>query len=104
MSVKTLGRCPDCGHSAPILAVDGEPTQILEHGCQARACECPGCLVIRPPEDMIRFPAGSWYCPAHALLTVGRELVALHRTGADEASFVQLLEKTLPTVLDRFPA
>lgn len=105
MSVKTLGRCPDCGEAAAILAVRGKPTEILEHGCPARACECSGCLVTRLPDEMIQFPSGAWYCPSHALLAAARELVSLHRSGpADQAATAQLLEETLPAVLDRFPA
>jgi hypothetical protein len=104
MSVKTLGRCPDCGDVASILAVRGKPTEIREHGCRARACECSGCLVTRPLEEMIQFPSGVWYCPSHALLTAAHELVSLHRTGNSQAVIAQLLEETVPTVLDRFPA
>ena len=30
MTVKTLGRCPDCGKPAPTIAIPGRATQILE--------------------------------------------------------------------------
>jgi hypothetical protein len=54
---------------------------------------------------MIQFPSGAWYCPSHALLTAARELVSLHRIGpADQSAMSELLEETLPAVLDRFPA
>ena len=104
MSVKTLGRCPECGEAAPILAIRGKPTQILEHGCRARACESSGCLVNRLPEEMIQFPSGGWYCPSHALLTAASELVALHQVGDSQTAAAKLLEKTLPAILDRFPS
>jgi hypothetical protein len=101
MSVKTLGRCPDCGLPAPILAVRGKPTEILEHGCLARACESLGCLVARMPEEMVQFPAGAWYCPSHGLLQVLHELLAIYR--GNRADMMALLfEDTVPTVLDRF--
>jgi hypothetical protein len=100
--VRTLGRCPDCGKSAPIRQARGRPSEILEHGCEARACQSPGCLVCRLPEEMIQFPDGSWYCPSHALLSAARELVTLHRSGNGQAVIKTLLEETLPAVLDRF--
>jgi hypothetical protein len=102
MSVKTLGRCPDCGAPAPILAVHGKATEILEHGCDARACEASGCLVARLKEEMVQFPGGAWYCPSHGVLMVLRELLILHRSHRPDMMAL-LLEDTVPTVLDRFP-
>ncbi len=103
MRHRTLGRCPDCGESAPVAAHGSQAAEILPHECQARACEYTGCLVTRQRGEMIQFPLGAWYCAPHALIAVGCELVALHRAGADHASFLQLLEVTLPAVLERFP-
>lgn len=103
MTVKTLGRCPDCGLLAPILLARGRASEILEHGCPAHACESPGCLVARLPDDMIQFPSGAWYCPSHALLSAARDLVSLHRAGNSQRMMDQLLEDVVPAVLDRFP-
>jgi hypothetical protein len=102
MSVKTLGRCPDCGAAAPILVVRGEPTEIFEHDCQARTCEASGCLVTRARDEMIRFPSGDWYCASHGLLTAARDLVSLHRDG-DHTAMAALLDETVPAVLAFFP-
>jgi len=103
MSVKTLGRCPDCGKPAPTIAIPGRATEVLEHGCLARACEVTGCLVARLPRDMVQFPAGAWYCPSHAALTVLRELLILHRDGKSQDVMAVLFDETVPTVLARFP-
>jgi hypothetical protein len=102
VTIRTFGRCPDCGESAPILAVAGEPTEILEHNCRARTCEASGCLVSRVPEDMVRFPSGAWYCASHALLAAAQDLVALNRD-KDSAAMAPLLDETLPAVLQFFP-
>jgi hypothetical protein len=102
MRIKTLGRCPDCGKPAPKIAIPGRATEILEHACDARACETPGCLVARLPDDMVQFPAGAWYCPSHGLLQVLHELLALYR-GNRADLMAPLFEDTVPTVLDRFP-
>jgi len=101
MSVKTLGRCPDCGKSAPTIAIPGRPTEILEHGCLARPCTVAGCLVARLPEDMVQFPAGAWYCPSHGALHVLFELLALYR-GNRSDMMAPLFEDVVPAVLDRF--
>jgi hypothetical protein len=103
MRIKTLGRCPDCGAPAPVVAVRGRPTEILEHGCQARACESSGCLVIRPSDEMIQFPSGEWYCASHALLCAARTLVSLRQNGHSQDLISVLLDETVPAVLDRFP-
>jgi len=101
--VKTLGRCPHCGKSTPVLCVPGQPGEVLEHDCDARACETPGCLVVRLPDEMIQFPTGEWYCPSHALLTAAQALVDLHATRTSHAEIVEILEDVLPGILDRFP-
>ena len=103
MKIKTLGRCPDCGLPAPILAVRGKPTEILEHGCLARACESPRCLVARLSEEMVQFPSGTWHCPSHALLDAAQDLVSLHHAGNSQRMMDQLLDEVVPAILDRFP-
>jgi hypothetical protein len=103
MTVKTLGRCPDCGKPAPTIRIPGRATEILEHGCLARPCHVAGCLVARVPDDMVQFPGGAWYCPSHGLLTVLRELLILHRSGNCQDIMAVLFDETVPTVLDRFP-
>lgn len=102
MSVKTLGRCPDCGKAAPTIRIPGRATEILEHGCLARPCSVEGCLVARLPDDMVQFPGGAWYCPSHGLLQVLFELLGLHRANRPDMMAV-LFDRTVPAVLDLFP-
>ena len=104
MNVRTLGRCPDCGEATPIVAVRGSPIEILKHGCRARPCATSGCLVSRPPEEMVQLASEGWYCPSHALLAAVRQLVALHRTAPNQALTAELLETTVPAILDHFPS
>jgi hypothetical protein len=103
MKISTLGRCPDCGKVAPVLRERGTPAEILPHDCDARACESTGCLVARLCDEMIQFPAGAWYCPNHALLSVATELVALYRVegGADWTAISELIGEALPGIIDR---
>jgi hypothetical protein len=103
MVVKTLGRCPDCGKSAPVLRAPGRPTEVLEHDCDARACETSGCLVARFPHEMVQFPGGAWYCPSHGLLTVLRDLLTLHRSCNGHDLMAVLFDETVPAVLAFFP-
>jgi hypothetical protein len=102
MSVKTLGRCPDCGKPAPTIVLPGRPTEILEHGCLAHPCRVEGCLVARLPDDMVQFPSGAWYCPSHGLLKVLRDLAILHGAGRQDMMAI-LFNRTVPLVLSRFP-
>ncbi len=65
---RTQGRCPECGESVIVEVTEGEPGKVMEHGCEARACEYPDCSVIALKEEMVQFAGGEWYCLGHGLL------------------------------------
>lgn len=95
------GRCPDCGEAVEVETRMHEPARVLPHGCLARVCEYPDCRIIALPEGMVRFDDGAWYCPSHALLTVGKTLVLLYRVegDADWSGICELIAETLPEVI-----
>jgi hypothetical protein len=78
-----------------------EPGKILEHGCDARACEYPGCAVNSLQEGMVQFAGGKWYCPDHGLLLAAKDLVSLYRAegDADWTAISEIIGETLPDVL-----
>jgi len=77
MARKTQGRCPDCGAPVLVTITRGSPAEIPPHACGARACEYEGCRVRALMDEMVRFPAGEWYCPSHGLLLAARDSRAL---------------------------
>jgi hypothetical protein len=98
---RTWGRCPHCGESVMVEVTADEPGKILEHGCDARACEYPGCAINLLKEEMVQFAGGEWYCPDHGLLLAAKDLVSLYRAegDADWTAISEILGDTLPGVV-----
>jgi hypothetical protein len=106
MAIQTLGRCPDCGASVMVTLTRGRPGEIQPHACSARACEYAGCRVRALMEEMVRFPAGEWYCPSHGLLLAARDLVALYRVegDADWTAICEIIAELLPELVAKAEA
>lgn len=101
MARQTQGRCPACGAPVLVTITRGRPTEIPPHGCGARACEHEGCRVRALMDEMVRFPAGEWYCPSHGLLLAARDLVSLYRVEgeADWTAICEIIGELLPELL-----
>ncbi len=106
MARKTQGRCPDCGAPVLVTITRGSPAEIPPHACGARACEDEGCRVRALMDEMVRFPAGEWYCPSHGLLLAARDLVALYRVegDADWTAICEIIGELLPELLAKAEA
>lgn len=103
---RTQGRCPDCGESVIVEATEGEPGQVMEHGCEARACEYPGCSVTALREEMVEFTGGEWHCPGHGLLLTAKDLVLLYRVEgeADWTAISEIIGEALPDIVAKLEA
>jgi hypothetical protein len=103
---QTLGRCPDCGESVTVKLRKGQPGEILEHGCHARACEYPACSVTALQNEMVQFAPDEWFCPSHGLLVLTKELVCLHQTegDADWTAISEIIGEMLPDVVAKAEA
>ena len=101
MARQTEGRCPDCGAPVLVTITRGRPAEIPPHGCGARACEYERCGVRGLVDEMVRFPAGEWYCPRHGLLLAARDLVALYRVegDADWTAICEIIAELLPVLV-----
>ncbi len=106
MARKTQGRCPDCGAPVLVTITRGSPAEIPPHACGARACEYEGCRVRALMDEMVRFPAGEWYCASHGLLLAARDLVALYRVegDADWTAICEIIGELLPELLAKAEA
>jgi hypothetical protein len=95
------GRCPRCGESVMVEVTAEEPGKVLEHGCEARACEYPGCAVNSLKEEMVQFASDEWYCPDHGLFLAAKDLVSLYRAegDADWTAISEIIGETLPGVV-----
>ena len=102
----TQGRCPHCGESVIVEVTRGKPGAIMEHGCEARACECQGCSVTALMEEMVQFAGGEWYCPAHGLLLAAKDLVSLYRAegDADWTAMCEIIGGILPGAVTKTEA
>ena len=103
---QTLGRCPDCGESVSVELREGQSGEILEHGCQARACEYPACSVTALRDEMVQFAPGEWFCPGHGLLVVTKDLVSLYQAEgeADWTVISEIIGEMLPEVVTKAEA
>jgi hypothetical protein len=103
---RAIGRCPDCGHAVEIEVRKPRPARVLPHGCPARACETPGCTIVRLHDDMVQLDDGAWYCPPHGLLVTAKTLVALYRADGDAnwTHISELIGETLPELIETVEA
>ena len=100
---RTIGRCPDCGDPVEVERTAGRPGTVRPHGCPVRACEHPRCGVTGVRDQMVQPDKEVWYCPAHGLLVVAAQLVALHRVADDHhrAAIRAILDDTLPGLVSK---
>ena len=103
---RTRGRCPECGESVIVEVTEGEPGNVMEHGCQARACEYADCSVTALTEEMVQLAGGEWYCPSHGLLLAAKDLVLLYRVEgpADWTAISEIIAETLPDLVAKAEA
>ena len=103
---RTWGRCPYCGESVIVEVTEREPGKIVEHSCEARSCEYPGCLVTELKEEMVQLAGSEWHCPGHGLLLAARHLVALYRaeSDADWTVISEIIGETLPDIVVKVEA
>jgi hypothetical protein len=103
---QTLGRCPDCGESVTVELREGQLGEILEHGCQARACEYPACSVTALRDEMVQFASGEWFCPGHGLLVATKDLVSLYQAEGepDWTAISEIIGEMLPDVVAKAEA
>ena len=89
-----------------VEVTEGEAGKVMEHGCEARACEYPDCSVIALKGEMVQFAGGEWYCPGHGLLLTAKDLVTLYRVEgeADWTAISEIIGETLPDVVAKAEA
>jgi len=103
---KTIGRCPDCGHTVEVCRRTGRPSTIVPHCCPVRVCEYPDCHATGAADVMVQRDEGVWYCPPHALVVAAEELVGLYFVPgvADWNVICEIISETLPGLLARLKA
>ena len=105
-TLKTIGRCPDCGTPVEVRLLAGRPGTILPHGCPIRVCEYPDCRMTGVRDAMVQDGDGGWYCPSHGLVAAVQELVSLYRVPgvADWNVICEVISETLPALLSKLKA
>ncbi len=80
--------------------------KIMEHNCEARTCEYPGCPVVGLKDMMMQFAGQKCYCPRHSLLAMARHLVALYRVEGDVdwTAISEIIAEGLPELVAKAEA
>ena len=89
-----------------VEVTEGEPGNVMEHGCEARICEYGDCSVIELMEEMVQVGGDEWYCPDHGLLVAAKELVSFYRADgdADWTAISEIIGETLPDLVTKVEA